>query len=107
MPWTLTNLVIQIITGVLGGNAAVAAAKEYSFGVLGHTIVGALAGALSGVLFQTYVGTIVTAGGSVNEPTAVEQAMLQAFTGAAVGGIGTLLVGFIKHSIGEHKSSGQ
>jgi len=41
------------------------------------------------------------------EPTAVEQAIIQAVTGAVVGGICTLLVGLIKHSISEHKSSGR
>jgi hypothetical protein len=106
MTWTLTNLVIQVVAGILGGNAAAAAAKEHGFGALGHTITGALGGGLSGGLFQTFVGTIVTGGGSLNEPTAVEQGVLQGLTGAAAGGILTLIVGFIKHSIDEHKSSG-
>jgi uncharacterized membrane protein YeaQ/YmgE (transglycosylase-associated protein family) len=105
MPWTFTHLVIQIITGILGGHAA--ASKEHSFGALGHTIAGAAGGALSGVFFQTYVSTVVTASGSMAEPTAGEQAIIQAVTGAVVGGICTLAVGFIKRSIEEHKSSGQ
>jgi hypothetical protein len=107
MPWTFTHLVIQIITGILGGHAAAAASKEHSFGALGHTIAGAAGGALSGVFFQTYVSTVVTASGSMAEPTAGEQAIIQAVTGAVVGGICTLAVGFIKRSIEEHKSSGQ
>jgi uncharacterized membrane protein YeaQ/YmgE (transglycosylase-associated protein family) len=107
MPWTLTNLVIQIITGILGGHGAAAASKEHSFGALGHTIAGAAGGALSGTLFQTYIGTVVTASGSVTEPTAFEQTLIQGVTGAVVGGICTLLVGFIRRSIDEHKSSGR
>jgi hypothetical protein len=107
MPWTLTHLIIQVITGILGGHAAAAASKEHSFGALGHTIAGALGGGVSGIFFQTYIGTVVTAGGSMNEPTAVEQAIIQAVTGAVVGGICTLMVGFIKRSIEEHKSSGR
>jgi uncharacterized membrane protein YeaQ/YmgE (transglycosylase-associated protein family) len=107
MPWTLTNLVIQIITGILGGHAAAAASKEHSFGALGHTIAGAAGGALSGTFFQTLIGTMVTASGSVAEPTAFEQTLIQAVTGAVVGGICTLLVGLIKRSIDEHKSSGR
>jgi hypothetical protein len=107
MPWTLANLVIQIITGILGGHGAAAASKEHSFGAVGHTIAGAAGGALSGTFFQTYIGTVVTASGSVTEPTAFEQALIQAVTGAVVGGICTLLVGFIKRSIDEHKSSGR
>jgi uncharacterized membrane protein YeaQ/YmgE (transglycosylase-associated protein family) len=107
MPWTFTNLAIQIVTGILGGHAAAVASKEHSFGALGHTIAGAAGGALSGTFFQTSIGTVVTAGGAVNEPTAFEQALIQAVTGAVVGGTCTLLVGFIKHSIDEHKSSGR
>ena len=38
MTWTVTNLVIEIIAGVVGAHAIAAAAKEHSFGVIGHTI---------------------------------------------------------------------
>jgi hypothetical protein len=105
MTWTFTNLVIQIIAGILGGHAAAKGAKEHSFGALGHTVVGAVGGGLSGAFFQTFVGTMVTAGGSLTEPTVVEQSVLQGLTGAAAGGIVTLAVGFIKHGIEHHKSS--
>jgi len=62
--------VIQIIVGILGGHAAATAAKEHSFGAIGHTIVGALGGGLSGYFLQTFAGMVVTAGGSLDEPTA-------------------------------------
>ena len=48
MTWTITNLVIQMIAGIIGGHGAAVASKEHSFGVLGHTIVGAVGGAISG-----------------------------------------------------------
>ena len=35
MTWTFTNLVIQIIAGILGGHAAATAAHEHSFGAFG------------------------------------------------------------------------
>ena len=38
MTWTLTSLVIQIITGVVGGHLAATAAHEHSFGAVGHTL---------------------------------------------------------------------
>lgn len=106
MTWTFTNLMIQIIAGILGGHAAAAASKEHGFGALGHTIAGAAGGGLSGAFFQTFVATMVTAGGSLNEPTAVEQSVLQGLTGAAAGGILTLAVGFIKHGLDHDGSSG-
>ena len=48
MNWTATNMVIQIIAGVLGAHGAAVAAHEHRFGFLGHTLAGALAGAVSG-----------------------------------------------------------
>jgi uncharacterized membrane protein YeaQ/YmgE (transglycosylase-associated protein family) len=102
MTWTFTNLVIQIIAGVFGGHAAAVAAKEHNFGALGHTIMGAIGGGVSGSFLQTFAGTVVTASGSVGEPTAVEQAVVQGLTGAVVGGISVLVAGFIKHSFEHH-----
>jgi hypothetical protein len=99
MTWTLTNLVIQIIAGIFGGHAAAVAVHEHSFGALGHTVVGAVAGGLSGYFLQSFAGTVVTAGGSVNQVSAVDQAVVQALTGAVVGGAVTLVVGLIKHSL--------
>jgi hypothetical protein len=104
MPWSVTNVVIQIIAGILGGHAAAAAAKEHSFGALGHTLAGTVGGALSGLTLQTVVATVVTGTGSVNEPRAIEQFILQALAGAVVGGIATLIVGFLRHSIDQHRS---
>jgi uncharacterized membrane protein YeaQ/YmgE (transglycosylase-associated protein family) len=105
MTWTVTNLLIQIITGILGGHAAATAAKEHSFGVLGHTIVGALGGALSGYFLQTFASTVVTASGSVSEPTALDEAVLQGLTGAVAGGIAMLVVGFVKYNMEQEKRS--
>jgi hypothetical protein len=45
MSWTFTNLAIEAIAGILGANLAAAAAREYDFGILGHSIVGAAAAA--------------------------------------------------------------
>jgi hypothetical protein len=47
----------------------------------------------------------VTSTGSLTEPRPAEIFMIQALTGGAAGGILTLVVGFIKHSIDHHKSS--
>jgi uncharacterized membrane protein YeaQ/YmgE (transglycosylase-associated protein family) len=103
MAWSITNLVVQLITGILGGHAAAVAAHEHSFGVLGHTITGAVGGGLSGLFLQTLAATLVTGNGSLNEPRLIEQLVVQALAGAVAGAIATLLVGFIKHSKSAHK----
>jgi uncharacterized membrane protein YeaQ/YmgE (transglycosylase-associated protein family) len=44
MIWTSTNLVIQIVTGVLGAHFAASAAEEHGFGFFGHTLAGLVGG---------------------------------------------------------------
>ena len=61
MIWTSTNLVIQIVTGVLGAHFAASAAHEHGFGFFGHTIAGLIAGAFSGYFLQKLAVTVVTA----------------------------------------------
>jgi hypothetical protein len=104
MTWTAANLVIQIITGILGGHAAAVAAKEHSFGLVGHTIAGAIGGGLSGFFLQTFAATVVTASGSLNEVTRVDNAIIQGLAGFAAGATVTLITGFLKHSIDHHGS---
>jgi len=104
MTWTATNLLIQVIAGVVGGLAAAVLAKEHSFGTVGHIVTGALGGAFSGYFLQTLAGTMVTGAGTVNESDPVSGAILQGVAGLVAGAIVTLIVGFVKHSMDQHKA---
>jgi uncharacterized membrane protein YeaQ/YmgE (transglycosylase-associated protein family) len=104
MIWTSTNLVIQILTGILGAHFAATAAREHAFGFLGHTLVGAIGGALSGYFLQTLAVTLITGNGSLNVIRAVDNAVLQGLAGIAAGGCLMLVVGFIKHSV-DHRGA--
>ena len=53
---SLINLIIQLIAGAVGGNAAGAAMKNIDLDTLGNTIAGAIGGAGGGV-----AGAVVTA----------------------------------------------
>jgi uncharacterized membrane protein YeaQ/YmgE (transglycosylase-associated protein family) len=106
MTWTVTNLVIQIIAGILGGHVAAAAAKEHSFGAFGHTVAGAVGGALSGYFLQGVAATMVDVNGNINDVSAPTQWMLQSLSGLMAGAAATLIVGFVKHSIDHHKAGG-
>ena len=44
MSGVLINLIIQIISGAVGGNVAAGAAKNIDLGTLGNTIAGAIGG---------------------------------------------------------------
>ena len=106
MTWTVTNLVIQIIAGIVGAHAISAVAKEHSFGVIGHTIAGAAGGAFSGCFLQKLAALVVNASGEVQQDAdPVTQWLLQGFTGLAAGAILTMAVGFTKHSIDQHRKS--
>jgi|SRR5262249_13605919 len=106
MTWTVSNLVVQLVTGILGAHAAAAVVKEHSFGFLGHTATGALGGGLSGYFLQTLVATVVTASGSKNEPTVVENGILQGLAGLVSGAVLMLVVGLVKHIIAHHRAGG-
>jgi uncharacterized membrane protein YeaQ/YmgE (transglycosylase-associated protein family) len=104
MTWTVTNLVIEIIAGIVGAHAISAVAKEHSFGAIGHTIAGAVGGAFSGYFLQTLAAVVVNATGEVQQDAdPVTQWLLQGFTGLAAGAILTMAVGFVKHSIDQHR----
>jgi hypothetical protein len=97
MEWSITNLVMQLVVGIMGGHAAAVLVKEHSFGWVGHTLTGAAGGGLSGLFLQTLAATVVTASGNSFEPPAADQLMYQALMGAGAGTLVTLLVGFLKH----------
>ena len=105
MTWTVTNLFIEIIAGIVGAHAISAAAKEHSFGVIGHTIAGAAGGAFSGYFLQTLAATVVDSTGEVHQDAdAVARLLVQGLMGIAAGAILTMIVGFAKHGIDQHKT---
>jgi hypothetical protein len=106
MTWTLTNFLIEMIAGIVGGHAIAAIAKEHSFGALGHSITGALGGAFSGYFLQTLAATVVDSTGEINQDAhQVTQRFIQAMAGLAAGAILTMAIGFAKHAIAQHRLS--
>lgn len=93
--WTIANLAIQSVAGVLGAHAAASAAHEHRFGFVGHSLVGLVAGAVSGYFLQEIVNTTVFGSGETMPASAVETAIIQALAGAVIGAIAMLAIGFI------------
>ena len=105
LEWTIMNVFIQATTGIAGAHAAATIAHEHRFGFVGHSLVGLIAGVLSGFFLQTIVMTTVTSTGDAMPMTSLEAGIYQAFAGAAVGAIAMMAIGFISHEM--RKSQGK
>ncbi|KRR19297.1 DNA methyltransferase [Bradyrhizobium lablabi] len=96
MSETLINLIIQLIAGALGGNAAGASMKNLDLGTLGNTIAGALGGAGGGTLLTALLPMLQAA-----EAGGIDIGVLagQAVGGGVAGAIVTAIVGAIKNGM--------
>jgi hypothetical protein len=104
MTWTFTNLIIEIIAGIVGGHAIAAVAKEHSFGALGHTVTGALGGAFSGYFLQTLAALVVDVNGNAYRGAdQVTQWLLQTIAGLVAGAVVTMAIGFATHTFAQHR----
>jgi hypothetical protein len=97
----IIGIIIQLIAGALGGNAAGAGVKQYSLGTAGNSIAGAVGGVILGqVLAAMGIGEpgMATAEGA---PSAggldVGALIAQVVGGGAGGAILTLIIGVIKN----------
>jgi hypothetical protein len=96
MSATMINLIIQIVAGALGGNAAGATMKNLDLGALGNTIAGALGGAGGGTLLTALMPMLMgAAGGEVDLASLAGQAV----GGGVAGAVVTAIVGMIKNSM--------
>ena len=89
----IINLIIQLVAGVVGGNAAGAALKDYNLGGIGNTIAGALGGVGGGQLLQAAIPAIAAAAGGNLDVGAI---LGQIVGGGAGGAILTVIVGLVK-----------
>ena len=72
------ELIIQIIAGLVGGNAAGAGLKNLSLGTAGNSVAGAVGGGLGGLLTGLVTGAPI-AGTDLN-------AIIQSVAGGGIGG---------------------
>ncbi len=90
-------LLVQLVSGALGGNAAGAALKNLSLGTLGNSLVGILGGGLGGTILQTLLGADAAPSGSMDIGSIVAN-----IAGGGVGGAVLLaIIGAIKNMIGK------
>jgi hypothetical protein len=97
MSATVINLIIQLIAGAVGGNAAGAGLKNLDLGTLGNTIAGAIGGAGGGTLLTTLLPLLQNAAASGNID--IGALVGQAVGGGVAGAILTAIVGLIKNAM--------
>lgn len=91
----LTSLIIQAVSGAVGGNVAGAAMKDKSLGVAGNSIAGVLGGGIGGTILQMVMGAAASGGGGMDM-----QSILSNVGGGGVGGaILMIVIGIIKQQM--------
>jgi uncharacterized membrane protein YeaQ/YmgE (transglycosylase-associated protein family) len=97
----IIGFIIEIIAGAIGGNAAGAAAKNYSLGTAGNSIAGAVGGLILGqILAAMGIGEpgMATAEGAPAAGGLDVGALVSQLVGGGVGGaVLTLIAGVVKN----------
>lgn len=95
----LLPLIIQLISGAVGGTALGAAAKNLSLGTAGNSIVGALGGLGGGTLLGGLMaggGEMAAAAGEAAGGADIGALIGQVGSGAVGGGVLMAIVGVVK-----------
>jgi len=95
MAETLINLLVQLVAGAIGGNAAAAAFKDYGLGMLGNTITGAIGGGILGQVLQALLPSLTDAAGGLD----IGALLSQIVGGGAGGAILTVIAGLVKNAM--------
>jgi len=92
----ITSLIIQLISGAAGGNAAGAMLKQFSLGPVGNSILGLIGGGLGGqllgMLMGSGAGTAAASAGGLD----ISSIISNVAGGGIGGGILMVIVGLIK-----------
>ena len=86
----LLPLIIQLISGAVGGNLFGAIVKSLSLGTLGNSIAGILGGGIGGTLLSSL--GLLPGGGSMDLMGIISQVL----SGGAGGGVLMLIVGILR-----------
>jgi len=92
---TWLPLIIQLISGAVGGNVAGSLLKNQSLGTVGNSIAGIVGGGLSGLLLKALGIAMGTGGMDVSSIIAYVAG------GGVGGGVLMIIVGVIKKALGK------
>jgi hypothetical protein len=99
----IVGLIIQLISGAVGGNVADVALKQYDLGTIGNSIAGIIGGGVGGQI----IGALLGGGGEANVlgPGGLDIGTLiaQIASGGVGGGVLMVIIGLIKQAMGGQK----
>ncbi len=91
----ITGLIVQLVSGALGGNFAGALLRKFNLGTVANSIVGILGGGIGGQL----LGALgLGAGGGAADLTSI---LADVAAGAVGGGVLLGIVGLIRQLVGK------
>ncbi|QJP15114.1 hypothetical protein G3545_16540 [Starkeya sp. ORNL1] len=91
----LIKLVIELISGAVGGNLAGAASKNIDLGTLWNSVAGIVGGGIGGQILSAVLGAGAASGGGLDIGSIIQQV-----AGGGVGGAVLLaIVGIIKNAM--------
>lgn len=91
----IVGLIINAVSGIIGGNATGAAWKDKSLGAVGNTIAGLIGGVAGGYILQAVNLLNATGAGNMT----IGNILGQVGGGVVGGGILTAIVGWIKSAM--------
>jgi hypothetical protein len=95
----LVSLIIQIVSGAVGGNVAGGLLKQYDLGVLGNSIAGILGGGIGGQLLAMLIGGGATAAGAAGGNLDIGSIVAQVASGGIGGGVLMAIIGIIRQAV--------
>ena len=91
----IVQLIIQLVCGAIGGNAAGGLMKKFSLGTLGNSVAGIIGGGLGGQLLGMIgAGDVAATGGGMDIGSIVSSVL----GGGVGGGVLMAIIGVIKQS---------
>lgn len=92
MSGAMINLIIQLISGAVGGNVAGSAMKDYNLGPLGNSIAGIIGGGIGGQILSHFSPSMAQAATTLDWGAIIGQVA----SGGIGGAILMVVVGMLK-----------
>jgi hypothetical protein len=91
----IIGLIVQLISGAVGGNIAGKALSQYDLGAVGNSVAGIIGGGLGGQLLTALLGSGAASGGN----TDIGSIIAQIAGGGVGGGLLMIIVGIIRQTM--------